>query len=120
MSRSAEVLAAHLEDVARIAHEINRAYCAALGDSSQLPWAEAPQWQKDSAMAGVMLHFEADVAPEASHTSWFAHKVADGWTYGPVKDPVAKTHPCMVPFEQLPREQQAKDFIFREVVRQLR
>ena len=45
-----------------------------------------------------------------------AQKVADGWGYGETKDPEAKTHPCMVAFDQLPREQQAKDFIFRSIV----
>ena len=40
--------------------------------------------------------------------------------YGPVKDLDAKQHPCMVPFEQLPVEQQAKDYIFRAVVHALR
>jgi hypothetical protein len=46
-------------------------------------------------------------------------KVADGWVYGPVKDAVKREHPCMVPFTELPREQQAKDFIFRAVVHAL-
>ena len=27
-------------EVARVAHEVNRAYCAALGDASQLQWEE--------------------------------------------------------------------------------
>ena len=46
-------------------------------------------------------------------------KEEEGWTWGPVKDPEKKQHPCMVPFDQLPREQQAKDFIFRSIVRAL-
>lgn len=45
-----------------------------------------------------------------------AHKLADGWKFGPVKDPIAKLHPCLVPFEDLPKEEQTKDFIFRAVV----
>lgn len=36
--------------------------------------------------------------------------------YGPVKNPQAKEHHCIVPFDALPAEQQAKDFIFRGVV----
>jgi hypothetical protein len=49
-----------------------------------------------------------------------AEKLAAGWEYGPVKDAEAKRHPCLVPFNQLPREQQAKDYIFRAVVHALR
>lgn len=108
------------EIIARTCHEVNRAYCDAFGDLTQPAWEDAPQWQKDSAILGVKLHTENDVGPEASHESWMAQKVAEGWVYGLVKDPKAKTHYCIVPFDMLPREQQAKDFIFRAVVHVLR
>lgn len=107
-------------DIARTCHEVNRAYCQALGDQSQPAWEDAPQWQKDSAVLGVKLHTENDVGPEASHISWMAQKVAEGWKYGAHKDPENKLHHCMVPFDQLPPEQQAKDYIFRAVVHALR
>ena len=103
--------------IAQIAYEVNRAYCQGLGDNSQPPWADALQWQQDSVFMGVRLHIDSpNTGPEASHESWVAQKVADGWVYGPEKRPEAKEHPCMVPFDQLPREQQAKDFLFRGVV----
>jgi len=108
------------ENIARVCHEVNRAYCQALGDHSQPAWEDAPQWQKDSAMLGVKLHTEKNVGPQASHESWMAQKVLDGWVYGAAKDADAKTHPCIVPFDMLPTEQQAKDFIFRAVVHALR
>lgn len=107
-------------EIARIAHEVNRAYCEAMGDNSQPTWENAPQWQKDSALLGVELHTSGDHGPEASHESWMAQKVADGWKYGPEKNPGIKEHPCMVPFSDLPKEQQAKDFLFRGVVHALR
>ena len=43
-------------------------------------------------------------------------KTAEGWSWGPVKDPERKQHPCMVPYDQLPQEQRAKDYIFRAIV----
>jgi hypothetical protein len=92
-----------IKEMARVAHEVNRAYCQALEDFSQLPWEEAPQWQKDSAIAGVKMHLQnPNAGPEASHESWMEQKLADGWTYGETKDPEAKTHPCLVPFHALP------------------
>jgi hypothetical protein len=109
-----------IDDIARVCHEVNRAYCQALGDTSQLTWEDAPGWQKESAIIGVRLHISNPRAgAEQSHESWFAQKVADGWVYGPVKDPALKQHPCMVPFDKLPVEQQAKDYIFRAVVHAL-
>lgn len=107
-------------EIARVCHEVNRAYCQALGDNSQPPWEEAPDWQKQSAVSGVDLHDNYDVGPEASHENWMEQKLAEGWVYGPMKDTVKKTHPCMVLFKDLPKEQQAKDYIFRAIVHALR
>ena len=103
---------------ARTAHEANRAYCKFLGDDSQQPWWGAPQWQKDSAQDGVwaIIH-NREITPEESHGKWMKAKSDEGWVYGEVKDPVAKTHPCMVPYEDLPKEQQFKDALFGAVVR---
>lgn len=102
---------------ARVAHEVNRAYCLSMGDDSQPSWEDAPEWQKESAMMGVAFHIaNPDAGPEASHNSWSAHKLNDGWRWGEVKDPEAKTHPCLVAFEALPVAQQAKDYLFRAVV----
>ena len=104
--------------VAKICHEANRAYCAALGDHSQLSWEEAPAWQRDSAVKGVkFIRENPDASPSASHESWLAEKTAGGWSYGAVKDPIKKEHPCFVPYNELPTEQKAKDYIFGAIVR---
>lgn len=109
------------DQVARVAHEVLRAYSEGLGETSPPPqWEEAPAWVIDLAMAGVHLHWDEDVGPEGSHEAWMALKISQGWVYGPVKDPVAKTHPCLVPFADLPKEQQMKDHLFRAVVHALR
>lgn len=106
--------------VARTCHEVNRAYCAAIGDHSQPAWEHAPEWQKDSARNGVAFIMQnPDAGPDASHNSWLAQKEAEGWKYGPVKDPEKKEHPCFVPYDQLPQEQKVKDYLFGAVVRSL-
>ena len=108
-------------DIAQVAHEINKEYCLAIGDSSQLPWDEAPAWQKESALLGVMFHVEnPDAGPDASHNSWMKQKIDTGWKYGEVKDADKKEHPCIVPFEDLPMQQQFKDYLFRQVVHSLK
>lgn len=105
-------------EIARICHEANRALCEAFGDKSQAPWADAPNWQHDAAMTQVDFHINnPDAGPEATHESWAAEKRADGWVHGPVKDGRLKTHPCLVPFSELPQWQQAKDYIFKAIVR---
>lgn len=108
------------EQIAAVCHEANRAYCLALGDTNQVSWDCAPEWQKTSAIRGVQLHLDNPGAgPSASHKSWLAEKVATGWVYGEVKDPEARTHPCVVPFDELPEAQQKKDVLFTAIVRAL-
>ena len=114
---AALIVEQRIEEIARVAHEVNRAYCQALGDFSQTPWDEAPEWQRQSTIEGVKLHLDNRSAdPSASHVAWMERKKSEGWIYGTVKDEEAKTHPCMVPFASLPQHQQAKDFIFRQIV----
>jgi hypothetical protein len=103
--------------IAIVAHAVNAAYCQSLGDRSQSPWDQAPEWQQQSALVGVTMHLtNPDATPEQSHESWLAEKVAAGWTYGPVKDPELKQHPCCVPYDELPIEQRVKDHLFKAVV----
>ncbi len=107
-----------IRGAAQMAHEVNRGYCQSLGDHSQKPWDEAPLWQKESAYKGaIAIALRPSTGPGDSHLSWLAEKEATGWTYGPVKDEALKQHPCMVPFDQLPREQQAKDYLFVATVK---
>jgi hypothetical protein len=106
--------------IARACHEVNRAYCASLGDHSQPAWEDAPEWQRTSAIKGVEFTLaNPEAGPSASHESWLAEKAADGWKYGPVKNPETKEHPCFVPYDELPVEQKAKDYLFQAVVRSM-
>jgi hypothetical protein len=69
----------------------------------------------------VRFHLATTEAlPAASHENWLKLKIAEGWKYGPVKDPDKKEHPCCVPYEDLPIEQRIKDFLFSGIVGQLR
>lgn len=43
------------------------------------------------------------------HEVWSAGRMADGWTYGEVRDDARKTHPCLVPYEQLPESEKEYD-----------
>jgi len=103
---------------AKAAHEANRAYCIGCGDESQPTWDAAPEWQRDSAVAGVQaIASNPDTTPRQSHEGWLAHKAADGWKFGAVKNAETKEHPCFVPYDELPEAQKAKDSIFGAVVR---
>lgn len=107
--------------IAKAAHEVNRAYCLSLGDTSQMTWEDAPDWQRESCINGVIHHLKnPNETPEGSHKVWLEEKTRTGWKYGPVKDAEKKEHPCFLPYEQLKETDKAKDYIFRAVVRQLK
>ena len=117
---TAENKAPTVTEIAAVCHDANRTYCLALGDTSQLPWTDAPPWQRESAIKGVVGILEGRITrPEQSHESWLDEKRATGWIYGPTKDADLKQHPCMVPYEQLPPEQRRKDALFFAVVKAL-
>lgn len=53
-----------------------------------------------------------DLAEEMArnvHEVWAAGRIADGWTYGATRDDAEKTHPCLVPYEELPESEKEYD-----------
>lgn len=106
----------HLEQIAKVCHEANRAYCESMGDLSQPLWEHAPSWQRDSAVAGVMaIKQNPGMTPEQGHERWMEIKQEQGWKWGPEKNSDRKEHPCMVPYDQLPEHQRLKDHLFQAV-----
>ena len=106
-----------IEQCARICHEVNKTYCESIGDNSQVPWKDIPAWQKNSAINGVKFHLDnPDSTPEDSHINWMKEKEKDGWVLGPIKDATTKEHPCMVPYKDLPKQQQTKDSLFIAII----
>jgi len=109
------------EEIAKVCHEANRAYCETLGDQSQPVWESAPEWQRTSAVKGVEFHLShPGSSPSQSHEEWLKEKKATGWKYGPVKDPEKKEHPCFLPYDELPVSQRVKDDLFIGIVDALR
>lgn len=105
------------EGIAIVCHEANRMWCLLNGDGSQKDWVHAESWQQDSAINGVKFRLDnPEAAHDAQHNAWMKDKVDAGWVYGEVKDAELKTHPCIVPFEQLPEFQQKKDALFCAIV----
>ena len=106
-----------IEQIAEVCHELNRAYTRTIKDFTQADWHKAPDWQKKSAMDGVMFRLEnRGATPEEMHVNWCNAKLRDGWAHGATKDPQAKTHPCLVEYVALPPEQRVKDALFAAVV----
>lgn len=99
------------EEIARIAHGAAVELAIVLGDPAMPPWSSFPKDQQDGVISGVKAGRHG-ATPEALHEKWVNEKLAAGWTFGETKDAEAKTHPLLVPFDQLPPGDRAKDYLF--------
>lgn len=109
-----------VEDIARVCHAANKAYCETLGDMSHLEWPCCNSEQKFNSLSGVKFTLEnPDATPESQHQAWYKQKESEGWMYGTVKDVEKKEHPCYLPYDMLPKQQRLKDALFQAVVKAL-
>lgn len=103
--------------LARIVHEANRAYNVFLDDAvPDAPWDALPEWHKGMIVSRVHAILGGWSAAQI-HDEWVDLMVLAGWSYGPVKDPFAKTHPCLRPWEDLPGFMRRKDELAIAVVK---
>lgn len=101
----------------RVVHAANAELQAIQNDPvPSQPWDHEPQEIRDNVILGVR-NARNGMTPEEHHEAWRRDKIRQGWTYGPSKDNQAKTHPCLVPFGQLPFDQRVKNVLFIAIVR---
>lgn len=43
------------------------------------------------------------------HEAWALGRISEGWTFGPVRNDVLKQHPCLIPYEELPKSEKDYD-----------
>lgn len=109
----------HPSAIAQVCHEVNRALQVIEGDPAVSPhWYKAPESQRKSAVEGVR-EAQAGATPEQLHEKWYTYKESFGWVHGPKKDEDNKTHPCLVPYADLPENQKQKDAVFSAIVKAL-
>jgi hypothetical protein len=46
---------------------------------------------------------------ESTHDVWAAQRMSQGWVYGSERNDAAKTHPCLVPYADLPDSEKDYD-----------
>ena len=51
----------------------------------------------------------SELIAKNTHEVWSAGRIRDGWTYGEVRDDVKKTHPCLIPYEELSESEKEYD-----------
>jgi hypothetical protein len=59
-------------------------------------------------LSGEILEL-VEVLAENAHDIWALKRLQDGWTLGAERDDIKRRHPCLVPYPQLPVEEQDYD-----------
>ena len=108
-----------IDEIGRVCHEANRAYCIVVGDKNGLVgWDELAEDYKELTRVGVMGVLKGNT-PEMSHESWMKERLENGWKYGEKLNREAKIHPNLVPYNELPEKQKIKDHLFVNIVKAL-
>ncbi len=55
------------------------------------------------------LNALAEMIAKNVHEVWSAGRMSEGWTYGEERNDEEKTHPCLVPYEELTESEKEYD-----------
>jgi len=107
------------EELARIVYEATR--LEALWSKRSIvpePWDERDEAFRKQMIDNVTKYMNLDElpTPEQAHNSWMNNYFKMGWNYGEKRDPVLKTHPDLVPFDELPKDEKDKDAIYLTIL----
>lgn len=67
-----------------------------------------PMDTSDIELSKELLTLTEKIA-ENVHEVWAAGRIAEGWTYGDVRNDELKTTPCLVPYDKLPESEKEYD-----------
>lgn len=94
-------------DLARICHEAHLALRIGLNDSAtDVHWDALPQERRDL-VADEVRRIREGQSLETVHAAWVNWMLERGWTPGE-RNVIARTHPNLVPYAELPVGEQAK------------
>ncbi len=72
------------------------------------PYVPAPMDTSDVVLPPELQEL-AELLSKNTHAQWARQRLAQGWTWGPLRDDGAKTTPCLIPYESLPEVEKAYD-----------
>jgi hypothetical protein len=103
-----------VERLARLIYEATRIEAEWSGRIVPETWEQRDEKFRSQFVGIVSKYINAErlPTPEQAHNSWMESYLEMGWRHGEKRDPVAKTHPDLVPFDELPRDEKDKDAIF--------
>lgn len=107
-----------LHKICEDTHEVIRTYSRTHNEYTALPWKQVDLNDKLSLLKDVIeVMNNPEKTPREAHETWMNNKLADGWVFGREKSVKGKTHPCLVPYDELPEYQRFKDDLFLQCIR---
>ena len=76
--------------------------------SISMTYRPTPLQTDDVELPDALTPLVEDLARHV-HDTWAEQRIEEGWTYGPERDDTAKTHPCLIPYEDLPEGEKEYD-----------
>ncbi len=59
-------------------------------------------------LSGEIVELSEAIAKNV-HEVWAASRMSEGWKHGDERNDTLKTHPCLIPYEELPEEEKDYD-----------
>lgn len=111
----------HIHTIAEVCHNAVRAWMHLHGDPTYPTWLLSPGYMKRANISSVeFILTNPDSTFQEIHGNWCSSKVKEGWKYGKVLNSHRKTHPCLIPYDELPPKQKGKNAIYKGIVLHLR
>lgn len=72
------------------------------------PYIPAPISTDDIHLSDEIVELSELIAKNV-HEVWAASRMSEGWKYGKERNDTLKTHPCLIPYEELSEEEKNYD-----------
>jgi hypothetical protein len=106
-----------IEQIAKTAHAVHRAYCLEMDIPTQPKWEDVDSEHKDVVYNSIKHILSGSIkSAEDSHNKFVESKHARGWKFGEVYSIEDKLNPRLVDFNELTLEQRIKEKLFFECV----
>lgn len=107
-----------IEQIAKTAHSIHRAYCIEMNIPTQPEWIDVEHSHKDVIYNTIRNILHGKISSiEESHNKFIESKTSQGWSFGKEYSIEDKKNPRLVEFNKLTKEQRIKERLFFECVK---